>query len=444
MTTETQIIIALTGSILLVALMLFRSAGRDPLGYVAAYFAFFGLGPALNYLLGNDIYIGIAVLQLGPAALGILWALAGMAVVALAFPLSRQPLPRLAIASTKRLYPVVTVLLGLLVAYPVLTVGLAGPAAFVGSKTARIAAAGHFHYQYLLAELLVCSLHFLAVRTTSGRRLYWLNVVVYTAYCLATNERDFLFVLFGLLLYRQLFRPPMGVRLALAGVGAVIAATWLAALRGDEETTSTLVLNQGSIMFTDTFVRTYVPWVEPYQNGQTYIDATMSLLPGWTRPDLAGWLVDLYAPGSSAGYGFSLSAEAYLNFGTIGIPVVFAAFAAIQRALISQVARNQFAAYLALLFTIAWMYGFRGESSTVVLLLLYGIVLFGLVRLLSLRRVEATIERNAHGNVDNRRVVGPDLVQTDPGIGPDLQRAQVGPVVADGIGRTAHPRGTWR
>lgn len=391
MSTASQIIVALVGGLAVVAVLALRSGGRDPLAYIAAYFVFFGLGPAVNHLLGNPIYTGIAVRQLGGAALGILWALLAMLVVGLAIPVRRQPFSTTALESPRRSYPAVPALLGLLALYPLAAVALAGPAAFVGTKTDRISVAGGLHYQYLLLELLACSLYVLAVRTPAGRPLYWTNMAMYVGYCLLTAERDFLFVLFALLLYRQLFRRAMSVRLVLAGVAAVALATGLAAWRAGEAATSGLVLNQGSVMFTDTFVRVYVPTVFPFQHGQTYVDAVMSLLPGWGHgPDLAGWLVDQYVPGSSGGYGFSLTAEAYLNFGTIGIPFVFALLTLVQRLLVNRVDRGQFPAYLSLLFTIGWMYGFRGESANLVNLLVYGAVLFGAVTVLYLRHTETT------------------------------------------------------
>ncbi|MER7007979.1 O-antigen polysaccharide polymerase Wzy [Dactylosporangium sp. NPDC000555] len=376
---------------LAVPVLLIVGGRRDMLAYLAAYFFVFGFGPVVSHLLGGTIYFGTNTLLIGRAALGLLLAFAGLLIAGLlvrqrrrvADPLTRPPARRL---------PLVPAVLAVLAGYGLAVLAWGGPGFLAGStagtKLDHIAVAGPGHYDYLLLEICACALYFVAYETSAGRFAYRLNLAVYIAYCLATGERDFIFVLFALVLHQEVVRGKRLPRPLLWGVALLFGATALFGLRGGgaiEGSDASQILNQGSVLFVDTWVMTHVPSVEPYQHGASYLHALLNLVPGQPQIPLSQWLVDRYAPGSASGYGFSLTGEAYVNFGLAGIPVVFALLTLAHRWLVNRIDRAPAYAYASLLFTVAWMYGFRGDSQSLIKTCVYGMLFYGVIRLVSVR-----------------------------------------------------------
>jgi hypothetical protein len=387
LTDSAVLVLVLVLAVAATLLMRWRSGPTGMVPYIAAYFVFFGFGPAINYLRSAEIYSGIAVPRMGQAAAGLLVALLGMLAVLL-LPVRRSSPGRSRLDGAARRYPLVTALLWAAALYAVAILATRGFSLLAGTKLDRIAAAGPGHYGYLLGEILVCSLYFVAVRTQAGRIAYWANIACYVCYCLATAERDFIFVLFSLALHVQVFRArPWSARLALMGVGGVVVATYLSGARTGAGAGVTEAFNQGSTMFVDTFVMEFVPHATPFQHGGTYLDALAGLVPVGSaahHQTLMAWLVATHAPGSTSGYGFSLTAEAYLNFGMVGIFAVFAILTATHRHLVNRLDRHHFYPYASMLFCASWMYAFRGESATFLRTLAYGAALFVIVHLTSL------------------------------------------------------------
>jgi hypothetical protein len=374
---------SLVVAIALVALSFAKGSSRDMLPYMLAYFAFFGFGPVANFLMGGDIYHGTSVGLIGDASVGLALALGGMAIVAFLVRVPGDPLVGVAVGKPVRYYYSAVVLLWAMSCYAVSVLLLRGPSLVVGDKITRIAAAGPLHATYLTIQLCVCCLYFCASSTPRGRPAYFVNLATYIAYCLITQERDFLFVIFSLLLHLQLFRRrPMGAKISFAAILSALSATVLLNLRSGDGVGLSQVLNQGSVLFVDTFVMYHVPAAESYLYGGSYVDAILSLLPtriGADPQSLTNWLAQTYAPDAPGGYGFSLSGEAYINFGVLGIPVVFAVMAMLQRAVVLRIERGHVWAYLSMLYIIVLMYTIRGESVVVVRMLAYGLVLFAAV-----------------------------------------------------------------
>nr|BFE63879.1 hypothetical protein GCM10020063_084050 [Dactylosporangium thailandense] len=374
---------------LAVPVLLFAGGRRDMLAYLAAYFLLFGFGPVVSYLLGGTIYFGTNTLLIGRAALGLLLAFAGVAAAGLLLRQRRDIRDPIQLLETGRRMPLVPAVLALLALYALGVLAWGGPAFLAGNKLDRIAVAGPLHYDYLLLEMCACALYFIAQESSTGRFAYRVNLGAYIAYCLATGERDFVFVLFALVLHRELVRTERRLpRSVLWGAGLLLGATALFALRGSGTqggTDASAILNQGSVLFVDTWVMGHVPSTEPYMHGASYLHALVNLIPGQHQTPLAQWLVDRYAPGSDSGYGFSLTGEAYANFGLAGIPVLFALLTAVHRWLVNRVDRAPVYAYASILFTVAWMYGFRGESQSLLKTVVYGAVFFGVIRMVSAR-----------------------------------------------------------
>ncbi|GGM85908.1 O-antigen polysaccharide polymerase Wzy [Dactylosporangium sucinum] len=373
---------------LTVPVLLLVGGRRDLLAYLAAYFFVFGFGPVVSYLLGGSIYFGTNTMLIGQASLGLLLAFAGVLAAGLLVR-QRRDLRDPSTSMVDHHYPLVPVVLAALTLYAAGVLILGGSGFLAGTKLDRIGVAGPGHYDYLLLEMLACSLYFLAARTSVGRFAYRLNLVLYVVYCLTTGERDFVFVLFALILHRDLTSGRSMTRPIVAGIALLFGATVLFGLRGGGPTDAGQLLNQGSVLFVDTWVMTHVPSVDPYQHGASYLHALVNLVPGQPQVPLSEWLVDRYAPGSDSGYGFSLTGEAYLNFGLAGIPVLFAGLTLVHRLLLNRIDRAPVYAYLSLLFTVAWMYGFRGESASLLKTIVYGLVFYGVVRLVSVQAREA-------------------------------------------------------
>ncbi|GAA0714860.1 O-antigen polysaccharide polymerase Wzy [Dactylosporangium roseum] len=372
--------VALAG--LTVPVLLLVRGRRDLLAYLAAYFFVFGFGPVVSYLLGGAIYFGTNTMLIGRASLGLLLAFAGVLAAGLLVR-QRTDLSDPAEDAAEHHFPLVPVVLVALSLYAAVVLVLGGSGFLVGTKLDRIGVAGPGHYDYLLLEMLACSLYFMAAHTSVGRFAYRLNLVVYVVYCVSTGERDFVFVLFALILHRELVSGRGFARPVVWGLALLLGATALFSLRGGGPADAGQVLNQGSVLFVDTWVMAHVPSVDPYAHGATYLDALVNLVPGHAQVPLSQWLVDRYAPGSDSGYGFSLTGEAYLNFGLAGIPVLFAGLTLVHRLLVNRIDRAPVHAYASLLFTIAWMYGFRGESASMLKTCVYGLVFYGLIRLVS-------------------------------------------------------------
>ncbi|WP_433055268.1 O-antigen polysaccharide polymerase Wzy [Dactylosporangium sp. CS-033363] len=381
---------------LAVPALLIAGGRRDMLAYLAAYFLLFGFGPVASYLLGGSIYFGTNTLLIGRAAVGLLLAFAGVATVGLLLRQRRDIADPIQKLEAGRRMPLVPAVLVLLTLYGLAVLAWGGPAFLAGTKLDRIAVAGPFHYDYLLLQMCASALYFIAQESSTGRFAYRVNLGVYIAYCLATGERDFVFVLFALVLHRELVRTERRIpRSVLWGAALLLGATGLFALRGNAtpgDSDATAILNQGSVLFVDTWVMGHVPSTEPYQHGLSYLHALLNLVPGQSQVPLAQWLVDRYAPGSSSGYGFSLTGEAYLNFGLVGIPVLFALLTAVHRWLVNRIDRAPVYAYASILFTVAWMYGFRGESQSLLKTCVYGALFFGVIRMVSARGTSASAD----------------------------------------------------
>jgi oligosaccharide repeat unit polymerase len=380
------VVLSLTGSVAVLAWLFARGRTRNVLLCVGAVFVFMAFGPLLNLIMGESAYEGIVQSELGPASIGFLSALLGLALADLVLP-PRRSLPRPVPARKYELFPL---LMMVLTGYTLLKIVTIGPSLLSVDKLERIELAGPWHYPYLLVETFAVALYFVALRTRFYRVLYWMNASTYVVYCLVTTERDFLFVGLAVLIHVQLFDTTVRTRrLVLLGTAGVALGALLAALREGLSFGLTQALNQGSIPFVDTFVRHLVPDYLPHLHGRTYLDGVLGVLPDalYSRdaPPLDAWLVDQYAAGSSGGYGFSLTAEAYLNFGAVGIPVQFFALGLLMRWVLNRADRSDWSTFLSVVMVTALFGALRGDTAQFVRILLYGAAFFAVLHLLSSR-----------------------------------------------------------
>ena len=100
-----------------------------------------------------------------------------------------------------------------------------------------------------------------------------------------------------------------------------------------------------------TFTMELVPDVRPFANGQSYLNSLGSIIPNlfWdnhptAEQNLSQWFVDTRFPDfakTGGGFGFSMIAEAYLNFGWIGTPIVLAILGFLYTKFVVWASRNE-------------------------------------------------------------------------------------------------------
>lgn len=250
-------------------------------------------------------------------------------------------------------------------------------------------------YYLTLAGLLVSAI----VLVTSDTRMRpgrpsWPALVVLGAYGAVTlfnGERDFILVaLAWLVLNAKRF----SIRRALLALGLAVSIMavipvvrrggfetqtqlQVAHEAGGEEFAKSLFTQGSSNLFVFATVASWIPRFEGYRWGSSYVDALGSFIP-FTHseaPSLATWFKEQYAPTGTAGYGFAMDAEAYLNFGWAGPPLVFLLWGLVLGALASRAQRahasavTQFIWIMALSFS---LFAVRADSRTLFKSMIYG------------------------------------------------------------------------
>lgn len=198
-------------------------------------------------------------------------------------------------------------------------------------------------------------------------RIYLVNVAVYVGYSLVLSERDFT-ILFGAIVVIRIMLSEIKIslRLVIIAAFAFYGATFLFALRGNVGPVGiSSILSQGSLLFINTNSSYLSPNIFPHLDGSFYWSAIISLLPAelsGARVNLLDWFKHWYAPKGDSGYGFGLDAEAYFNFGHLGVFVVFFLLSAFQSFLVKRIDTNQFFAFFSLYFTATLFYSLRNDS----------------------------------------------------------------------------------
>jgi hypothetical protein len=189
------------------------------------------------------------------------------------------------------------------------------------------------HYNYLMGFFAfltsVCALY--GVRGLTRSVPVLLSGCVYLVYCAVMQERDFvlgfLMLLVALDLEGRSARASwvIGITL-LGGVAFVGMFWWRVEVAGQSLDLWRAVLGQGSSLQVITNVLAWREGGLPLEWGATYLYALMrAFFMDWMvrGEPLTVWYRSEYAFGSESGYGFSLEAEALLNWGFAGVPVVF-------------------------------------------------------------------------------------------------------------------------
>lgn len=377
----------------LALLSMWRNGGiKNGLFVVGAFFALFAFGPVINYLAGEDIYPATVVSLIPKACFGFTLALLAIASVD-RFVRQRTTfrVDKLDDEENHR-YELLPIALFAASLYAAAMVLYRGPELLVATKHQALVLAGPGHRAYIFIGICFTAFFFITRRTRLMRQLYAVHIAAFLVYSLAFRERDFLLVFMSVLVHRDILREKArSVRLALAGVGSVIVATLLFSFRAGGGFNVIGVLNQGLLLFVDTYLMNLVPaGGQGHFWGGTYVDTVQRLPPRFLynsgEISLPQWFVEIYNPGASVGYGFSMTGEAYINFGIIGIPLVFALVALFQRSLVNRIDRSDWFGYGSIYFTATWMYALRGDSLQLVKTMLFGSIVFALFRIISRRK----------------------------------------------------------
>jgi hypothetical protein len=287
-------------------------------------------GQVLLYVLGNDIYFGIKAYAIEQVLLICIVAVTGLLASSWLFIIRdreekriRPFAPEESDVVSAKLVRLLLVLVTAVIAV-VLTSRL-GWATL--PKDVKLAQAGSTHYEMLL----VWQISFVVYLAITWRvtRLSLVCLVIFSLYCLLMSERDFVFAATAFTLVAMKDTAALRRSQNILFLGLFGSAVYLSAGRGGnfDSSFSVSALSQGSNLFVNSFVYDYVQGGGELLYGRSYLNALISTFSFGVfdlDPSLSEWLTYMYAgPNSSAGYGFSLEAEAYLNLGFFGVFLVF-------------------------------------------------------------------------------------------------------------------------
>lgn len=193
-------------------------------------------------------------------------------------------------------------------------------------KLTKLAYVGPNHY----ILLLVWMVSFVVCLAQSWKPNVYIiaSFLSFSFYCLLMSERDFVFAGLAMALVALKARAISGASMAILPAAFLILVTLLSSGRGGNFDSSFWIssLSQGSNLFVNTYVIEYIDRGGDMRLGETLFSSIVSTVTfGFFEGSgsLSNWLVSSYARGSNSGYGFSLEAEGYLNFGYFGVFVVF-------------------------------------------------------------------------------------------------------------------------
>lgn len=250
------------------------------------------------------------------------------------------------------------------------------------NKVERITLLGIYHY--IVVTLMPCFfIVYMGVfkRQDRDNKYYYFLLVLYAIYSYLTDERDFL--LFAVPVYfwwigrvRSNLLYPVLMFFVLVSIFVMISFSRDGVL-GDGFLSS--FLNQGSSLMVLTNVLAHLEITDGFIFGSSYASALINTFTlGMVRigESMSTWLSNYYSGGASA-YGFSLEAEAYFNFGYVGVILVFFVIGFYSKR-IELRAKDDLVLgrILYFHFLFFFIYAIRGESLVIFKSILYCYVIF--------------------------------------------------------------------
>ncbi|MEJ5929153.1 O-antigen polysaccharide polymerase Wzy [Corynebacterium sp. H128] len=351
----------------LTASLFLRKNGPSSLAFIAVYYLYFSFGPVIAYLLGEEIFEGTVEDHIPTATLGYAIAITGLWIsdriikfsdeVENSSSIERIPFQKWS-SWTFNTVLVSGIAYGIVFGLTVLSSGN------FGNKGAAISSAGGFHYQYLLIMALsLCWTGSYWNERGLSRTLAAIGWLSFIFYCLITTERDFILILFSFGIHFVVFSKSRAsvLKFGLMGALAAVLGTFLFVQRAGEELSFAAILNQGSTLFIDTFI---YDWVESgsWYPTDSWVSALTNTLPT-VDGALSQWLVVLYTGDNIAqyAYGFSITAEAFMNGGFFGILAFFCVIGTIHRLLLKMAQSSGVWLGLSVAFLYLFLYAIRGE-----------------------------------------------------------------------------------
>lgn len=363
-------------------LKIIKSLRKDPIVYILMFYFFFGFGPVINYFYGYNIYFGIVEANIRDATLIMLVGLVSFALPHIILK-SRQISidTNSEVHGWRSLYPIYFCSIG----YGVVRLLIMLPYRLGGASKVDLIniALPSLHYVYLLLQLYFCAFYLNIYRIKRLKRMFYINLAIYIMYCLVISERDFIFTIFSIFIMKILLGNRKDFFIySISSFLLICFATAIFFLRDSSQAASGIVesiLNQGSLLFINTYVLKIIDDGHELFYGWTYINSIINLIPSWiysTDFNLQRWFHEIYAKNSTSGYGFALDAEAYLNYGYTGVAIFFSSFSLYWRLLIVKFNNSDFFRYL-LFFSIGFsMYSLRNDSLSLFKGTFYAIVIY--------------------------------------------------------------------
>jgi hypothetical protein len=370
-------------SFVLICLKLLFGGLKDLIFPICLFYFYFAFGPVINYIFGYSIYFGIPKEYVPEACIIFAVALNTMLIGSLIWPSPKIGQIELRDNKLGALRPIYMFSI-LYACYAIVVVLLGGG----GSKIDKIALAiPGIHYSYLMIQIYLISFYFLVINSTLNK-LFYLNTAIYIIYSLVIGERDFIFTFFSIIFHRSLLLPKTSkssLKLIVSLALLLVLATGIFFIRDSSQNSQGVlasILNQGSLLFVNTFSVKLLHERVDYFMGFTYLNSLFNLLPSWifkTDFNTLDWFKNNYAAASTSGYGFGLDAEGYINFSYFGVFLTFLMILIIQRKIMKHIASHPFFVYYSVFFSAFTMYSLRNDTLAFLKGNLYGIIFFYLI-----------------------------------------------------------------
>ena len=377
-------------SLVLVLFKLFRGGLKDLITPIILFYFYFSFGPVINFLLGNDIYFGIPKEYIPHATWIFFTAIATLTIGSTIW----KPRKSLDINLLKYNLNILIPVFSLSILYALYVIGMV----IISGAQDKIAKIGiavpGLHYNYLLLQIYLLAFYFL-LKEGILKKLFYLNTILYILYSLVIGERDYIFPIVSILFHRFVFRPP-GKREQLKLVAIMFLMLFLATgvffLRDSTQSSESVVsavLNQGSLLFVNSFSLKLLEERIDYFMGFTYLNSLLNLLPNWiykTDFNTLEWFKNSYAAASTSGYGYGLDAEGYINFSFLGVFLVFFFILLWERKIVKHLGKHPFFTYYSVFFTGFTMYSLRNDSLAFLKGNLYAVIFFFIIYKLSWKK----------------------------------------------------------
>lgn len=373
---------AILTSLLCLGVMFRRPRRASGLAYISAYIFYFCIGPILGFWLTGWVYKGTVRKFIPEVAT--LYAVVFLALTVADFFFNRsmnKPHQRTVGSEWNSwTFKVGLVLTGTYAVLNGLRIFVLSP----GDKVVAISVAGPFHYQFLLVAAMLAAGGLAALHSHKISNWYLIFFFsAYLLYCMVTGERDFIFILFSILIHHLIIeRSARAFRLlVIGGSAAVLGGSLLFALRGGEHFDLAIVLGQGSTLFIDTFV---LDWLDG--GGSAVSNSYVQFLQGRDATAVGSWsewLSYMYTGTTNSGaeYGFSLIGEAYINGRTLGVFALFLILGIVVKYAQVRSIDSTYWLFFSVFLTYMTLYSVRGQAFSFAMAMIYFAVLIVLVRL---------------------------------------------------------------